>query len=49
MSEEERKAEDDIAKIHYAMDDREEAYRAANEKRQIIWTMRGARDEDRDK
>lgn len=47
--EEEKKLEDKIQEIYWRMDDKAEANRANEEKRQISWTDRGAKDDERDR
>lgn len=47
--EEEKKLEDKIQKTYWRIDDKAEDYRANDEERQITWTERGSKDDERDR
>lgn len=47
--EEEKKLENAIDSIQYRIDDKAEQHRAYDEKCQITWTERGAKDDERDR
>ena len=46
---EEKKAEDAVDKAYQRIDDKAEEYRAYDERCQIYWTERGAKDDERDR